>query len=144
MLTPSPMPSLLGTRQHWAALDRKLGELLACPCPCMSCGSAEDSRSWLFVISLGWQWLAAPTHKQQAHSIQTPAGPSPCTTPSARDRRSWPAYNPRPPECTYCLCAGRRGKGAGGEGHLASPGKEQGKVPFPTSFLHQPHCNPTF
>lgn len=95
---PTPIPSLLGTRQHWAALGRKPGELLACPCPHMSRGS----RSWLFVISLGWQWLAASTHKQQAHSMQTPAGPSPCTTPSARDQEELASLQPEA-SCMHLL-----------------------------------------
>lgn len=144
MLTPSPIFSLLGTRQRWAALGRKPGELLACPCPCVSRGSAEDSRSWLFVISLvGNGWQRQPTSSRPT-ACRRQLAPLPAPPHLPGTGRSWPDYNLRPPECTYCLCAGRRGKGAVGEGHLASPGKEQGKVPFPTSFLYQLHCNPTF
>ena len=60
------MPSLLGTRQHWAALGRELGELLACPCPCVASGSAEDSGAQFSVIILGWRWLAAATPRAAA------------------------------------------------------------------------------
>lgn len=131
MPTPSPLPSLLGTRQPWAALGGKPRELLAHPYPCVSRGSAEDSRSWLFVTSLGWQWLAAPTHKQQAHSMQTPAGPSPCTTPSARGREELASLQPEA-SCVHLLlvCWGKRGGRCGGRAPcFPRKGARKGSLP---------------
>lgn len=132
---PSSLPA--GNQAALGSSGWKLRELLAHPYPCVSLGSAEDYRSWLFVISLGWQWLAAPTHKQQALSMQTPAGPSPCTTPSARGQEELASLQPEA-SCVHLLlvCWGKREGCPGGRAPcFPRKGAKKGSLP---NFLSTP------
>lgn len=110
--------------------------------PRVASGSVEDSRTRLFIISFGWQWLAVATPQT--------AGPQHVDTswllflhhPICYMRatlgeagRSWPAYNLRASVCTYYIRAGRRWRlGAAEEARLAFPREMSKKGFLPNPF----------